>query len=261
MLRRATLPALLFAVAAASAEDFGEPVANPALERFSDRLTFLASFDHGEAPAEMAAGAHKPRAVQGDIEFRSGLFGQALAGGVVSYAPARSFPFETTGTLVFWVSPVDWAECEREGYQWWLQSGGAGSSLLIGRQGEIKGTRGATVYYHAVTAGHKPGGRHVRGGGWRDWANGSWHLIVVTWKLGRMAISVDGGRPAGGQVGRLTPQHWLNVGRKQAAGGRFLLDDVMILDRPLTADEVAWVWKESASARLAAERRFAIDAE
>lgn len=239
----------ILCVAVRAQEDFAEPVANPVLQRFSDRVTFLASFDHGQAAAEMAAGNARPRAAIGEPEFVPGLFGLALAGGQISFHPQRNFPFEATGSLLLWVCPVDWEERAKEGYQWWFQSGGKGSSLLIGRQGEIKGTRRATVYYHAVTDGHKPGGEHVTGGGWRAWANGTWHLVVVTWKLGRIAISVDGGTLRGRQVGKLTPQNWFNIGRKQTPGRRFLLDDVMIFDRVLKDDEIAWVWKRTAAVR------------
>ncbi len=251
---RLLLPCLLLIVTAV-AEEFPGTVTNPALARFSDRITFLASFDDGLAAAEMAAGSHAPRSVQEELQLAPGIFGQALAGGTLSFSGDGNFRFGSTGTLLFWISPVDWREGENEGYQWWFQSSGEGSGLLIGRQGEIVGKRRATVYYHATTAGRKAGGEHIGGGGWRDWPNGSWHLIVVTWQLGRIGISVDGSRPRAGEVGELTPQVWFNIGRKQADGGHFLLDDFMILDRPLTAAEIAIIWRDSEPHRALAEAR------
>ena len=220
-------------------------IANPALRLLSDRVVFLASFDDGRFAAEMAVGEHAPVSVTDDASVTDGLFGKALTGGQVVYTGSANLPLATTGSVLFWVCPLDWREREREGYLWWIQSLGKGR-LLIGRQGQWRTPeRPASVYCHANAPGEEKGvGTHISGhGGWHDWPNDTWHLVVVNWTVGRMEISVDGGALCGRVVGRLGDCQRFSVAGKQPDGSRYLLDDVMVLDRPLSAAEIVWVWK------------------
>src|SRR5690349_24583258 len=50
---------------------------NPAIERFNSTVTFYLSFDHGLV-AEMARGNAQPTRVEGEPEFRAGLWGKAM---------------------------------------------------------------------------------------------------------------------------------------------------------------------------------------
>ena len=223
----------------------GPHIANPALRRFSDRVLFLASFDDGQFSGEMAVGEHAPLSVTDDARATDGLFGKALTGGQVVYRGAANLPLATTGSVVFWVCPLDWRERDREGYLWWFQSLGKGR-LLIGRQGQWrKPKRPASVYFHANAPGDKRGlGTHIsRQGGWHDWPNHTWHLVVVNWTVGRMEISVDGGPLRGRVIGRLGDCQRFSVAGKQPDGSRYLLDDLMVLDRPLSGAEINWVWR------------------
>ncbi len=226
-------------------------IANPALRRFSDRVLFLASFDDGQFAAEMAVAEHAPLYSTDGAGIADGLFGKALTGGQVVYHGAANLPLATTGSLLLWVCPLDWRERDREGYLWWVQAWGKGR-LLIGRQGQWKKPkRPASVYFHANAPGDKRGlGTHVSGpGGWHDWPNHTWHLVVVNWTVGRMEISVDGGPLRGRVIGRLGDCQRFSVGGKQPGGARYLLDDVMILDRPLSGAEINWVWRAMAPGR------------
>jgi len=71
-----------------------------------------------------------------------------------------------------------------------------------------------------------------------EWANGSWHLLVVNWKGSQFEVSLDGGgRKSGGLGTAIAPVDVkeLIIGHCREAT---LIDEFMIFRRPLSDRDI-----------------------
>ena len=80
-----------------------------------------------------------------------------------------------------------------------------------------------------------------------DWKLGEWHLLVQTWDRNGLSFSVDGGPP--GRMSFPTPLGAEQPGefRVRLYGANedtFVYDEFLLLDVPLTPDEIRWMYDQ-----------------
>ena len=83
--------------------------------------------------------------------------------------------------------------------------------------------------------------------------DGRWHLLVINWTPKSIGVSVDGAAPAITPVSWLVPGHVFGAtnGTSVYAGGSGYSgvgDEVMILNRTMTASEIQWYWNQGPAA-------------
>ena len=218
------------------------------LMRVKSALCFHASFDEGfdarfakgEAAGRMVSLASDSGAVLVD-----GLRGKALRsglGGATVRFPCEGNLQARQGTLSMWVRPLDW------------KGGGAGDKshgfFKCGR--EDKGYWGIQLARQYQPAPYLV--FFMAGYAWRDachihlgeeagvWASDQWHWLVITWCEDRLAVYIDG-RSAGARA--LSPPLSdrdrtsvdFSIG-KSGGDEATAIDEVMIFDRALSADEI-----------------------
>lgn len=232
-------------------EGNSRPATNPALERFNRNITFHLGFEYGTT-ATLAKGRAEPtKTDDGEPRFHPGLFGKAmmLVGKGTStlwYSTLDNVDLTRPGAVVAWTSPHDWVRSDTEDYFFPVTIMSHGVKLMLGRQGRLKTDRTDLVYAWAKLGDTKE--ILIQGGDSLGWQNGEWYLWVMNWRANAVEFSLDGAPlrrqdtpvrfPTEGDGGGQ-----LIVGA-QSATCRYLLDEVMILDRPLTDEEVKWICEQ-----------------
>jgi len=247
------------AVRPAAAESDGTPAyltdrIHPALLRFADNVTFYHGFSR-RTVAEMAAGSAKPAAagVEGkwteeSLSFETADNGNtALASGSLKFAAAGNLDLERRGTLVFRIRPLRWVRSDNEPNFWPLFIFAEKGFVQFGRQGKliVQGVlkRADTIFTIVYGAKQKVIGQAVNYAGTSGWKD-EWHTMALTWQIGRMGLSIDGGPvspvPLDHELGRAS---WFQIGHPYPTreGAMILVDDVIILDKALADEDIRWI--------------------
>ncbi len=217
------------------------------LERFNESVLFHAGFDAGMPDADLAAGQAKPQGVEGAVAFDTGLSGRALSAGCVRYAGAGNLDLSMPGTALMWlsISRTD-PTAKGEGYLFPLRILGADKKIPHGllMVGKIDRANGCNLYLHCEATGQKQGQIHQ--GGTLGWKAGEWHLVAVTWRKGAIEFSLDAAPPAMAAAPELPASAtaiYVAAVDDKASGLRCLVDEFLVLNRPLDKDEIAWVYR------------------
>lgn len=246
---------------AAPAPDSGGTVTVPrpaspldvVLQRFNRSILFHAGWDHGRPTADMAVGPAAPARVEGTAAYAPGFPGQALADGTVTYAGGANLRLDLPGSAAFWmsVSRTD-PSAAGEGYLFPLRihAGDAEVPRALLMVGKINRINGCHLYVHAEASGQKQAQIHAASTlGWRE---GEWHLLVLTWRRGAIEFSVDAAPPITRKAPRLpgtVTSFSLSARNDPETGLRCMIDSLIVLDRPLSADEILWVYESSGAGR------------
>lgn len=218
---------------------------NPALEKFGAAVTFYVSFDNGAA-ADLSNGEATPRDKKLIAETKPGLWGQAFLSGetVIAYDTAKNMDLSKPGALALWISPYEW---KREagkgaGYIFFVKILDQGRQVMLARMGNSLNKEAVYAYGQAAEKGQS-----ISGGNSLQWKNGEWHLLTLNWSNAALEFSLDGGalhrqEIAGFETVEGKPGQMF-VGSKSGENARFLVDELMILNRPLGADEIKELWK------------------
>jgi hypothetical protein len=255
LLTGALCSVLLFCIAPAHAADSGStpagstpPAINPALEKLGAAITFYTGFDSG-ALAELSAGTGAARDKELVIETKPGLWGQAFFAGekVIAYDAEKNVDLSRPGALAVWVSPYEWqrAAGQDAGYLFFAKVLDQGREIMLARMGDVRNNEAVYAY---AQAGEK--GQTIKGGSSLQWKNGEWHLLAVNWSNTAFEISLDGGtlqrqEIAGFETAEGKPGQ-LFIGSKTPPDARYLMDELMILNRPLSQDEIKALWESKA---------------
>ena len=243
-----------------AAGDGGSPACglpNPVFQRFGDAVTLWQGFDHGAATAGMAGGAAEPLSVKGTVAWNEGMYGRALRNGEITYKAADNLDLRRAGTLLFWMSPYDWVRDDDEPCFYPLYVFGEKGFIMFGRQGLImkEGVlkRGDMFFAH-IEGGGKQFGQIPFYGASRSWKNGEWHLVVLTWRLGQVGLSLDGCPPEVACVPDLGRAGRFVIGCASLPEKRqILIDEFIVLDRQLSPQDIAWLYETTP--RLPSEMR------
>lgn len=236
----------VLAAAAGAPRDTETP---PVLQRFNPSVTFYASFDRLPADAELSAGNGKAIPAAVPHELRDGLSGKALlcGGTLVAYDAADgNVDLARPGALAVWLSPRDWMRQGETPYLFLVRLHGSGRSMMIGRMGGADNQE--ALYAHAQVGDRMTS---VLSGHTRDWHSGGWHLLVLNWRAEAIEFSVDGGElqraAAPWLAGAKGDGGGLVVGNEGTSGQQYLVDDLSVFDRPLSHEEIQWLFEQGAA--------------
>ena len=242
---------MLAAVLATTASRLAAGADNPALERFGRAIVLYVSFD-GHAQAEINGGSPTPQ-VSGPAlaatDYTPGRLGQGLRAGegTLSYL-CKDLALGAAGSLALWVQPETLAH---RGTYWWpvrLQATEGGYGVMFGRMGDPRNKEQLYAYLQQGKAGVS-----AVAGSMAGWKPGEWHLLVATWTRDSVEFSVDGNAPV--RASLRTP---LTAARRSGFRAtlfspnedRFVLDEFLVLDVPLTREEIAWLYAQGAAPRV-----------
>ena len=211
--------------------------AQPTLTAVSFRATFDATLD-----ADLAAGRPTPKAVDGNVGYDTGRYGQALVAGEdgagVSYRIERNLD-TSKGALSFWFLPVNWTPGELRAHLF-VHSPFAGIFRILNDEA------GQLVFEIGTDLGQR---RRVSAP-LANCAQGEWVHVVVNWSAEALELFLNGKAAAKTPCeARFLPRivnSNLVVGDLPHARGRetvrkTLIDDLTIYRRPMGADELGRV--------------------
>lgn len=240
---------LLFILAAGLFGLRAQEIINPVMEKYADNLIFYVNFDEGSFLPVIAANEKSVKSDFKDSVFVPGLLGKALHIGRVMYNAAGNLDLSKPGTLLFWIAPHQWKQEEKEPYLLPFVAYAGNTKIILGRQG---GPWGKTrVYVNVETPDRKDWvSNGVEGGSGKNWKNGEWHMIALTWTPESIGISVDGApvqeKPLKQPLAK-GPSEWMLLACQLKEGGNFqiLLDEFAILNRRLNSDELKLLYEET----------------
>jgi len=225
------------------------PVENPGLKRFNRSITFYLGFE-GTLQADLATGSPDPRSVKGAPEFVPGIFGKALGLKAtdfmyLDYATLDNLDVRKPGALAMWTAARNWVRGDEEGYFWPAKIMSNGVQLMFGRQGQLLNPTRRTDMLYLWTQIGSTKDFSISHGDSLKWNNGEWHLWVMNWRANSVEFSMDGGppqrhdtpapfHPAGDTAGSL-------ILGQQGPATAYLVDEVIVFDRPLSEDEIKWM--------------------
>lgn len=228
------------------------PAPNPALAKFGEAITFYASFDQS-ATADLSNGDGQSVDVASPIKLQPGLRGQAFLAGQGGqrffYQNKDNLDLTKPGAVAVWISPQQWQRDPEKIPTFPIFSAtGYGQWLLLARMGN-------KVNEEVLYAYNKAGDNEVTvtSGNSLNWKDGEWHLLVCNWRDDSIAFSLDGAAPhrvsapwraqATGEPGKFyvgTENNYSDPTILQ----RYLVDELMVFNRPLTTDEIIWLYTQ-----------------
>jgi len=229
---------------------------NPAIDRFNREITFYLGFNHGTI-AELARGKAEPtKTDDGKPSFFPGLYGRAMmlegqGTSTLWYSTLDNMDLTRPGAVIAWTCPQKWVRSDVEDYFFPVTIMSNGAKLMFGRQGRLKSERTDMVYAWAKIGDSKE--ILIGGGDSLQWKNGEWHLWVMNWRSNSLEFSIDGSpphrqdtpvsfNPSGDRAG-----HFI-VGA-QMESNRYLIDEVIVFNRPLTTEEIQWIYEQGMKAK------------
>ena len=219
---------------------------NPVFLQQNGNITFHVSFDRDNMEPDLASGDWKIARELAAPEFVPGVFGgRALKKGCSCYWTKDNFNPNESGTLVAWVSPLNWPEKAPDALAREPGFGVFGAGLVLGkqhRQNWGKSTLNITAQYSKYSRSV-----HISSAGnTTQWKNGEWHLLVAVWDLGTLGLSVDGAPPRFNQIPEKAPNHSImRIGNAQDLEYFVAIDEVTILNRALQAEEIRNLYEAS----------------
>ena len=173
---------------------------------------------------------------------RIGLQGEGGASevSIVKYPPEILNPL--TGTIAFWVKPVDW-DFKDAKFHVMLEAGGANDWLLI-----YKFCDSTDLYFLYGKKNNigKDTGYTIAAAPAADWKKGTFRHVAVTWEKSMIRIYLDGMLKAAVPVPeKKLPEkfYYFSVGPANPNGwqnhkGDILIDDLLIYDQVLSGGEI-----------------------
>jgi len=219
--------------------------ANPALQQFNQAITFYASFD-GHAIADLSIGKGAPTGNAQNLEWKPGVWGQALQGRNVNliYDATDNVDLLHSGSLMVWIAPSDeWTDADEPVQLGFVIIHTQGKSLLLARQGGKNNGQALMAIFGSKT-GDAATRALIQSGNTTQWKKGEWHLLAVNWSKGYVELSVDGNRftkgisPAPTAPPTDDKSEYIALAGRSTEKSPYLMDELMVLNRPLTNDEV-----------------------
>ena len=228
-------------------------IGNPAIEnvisKFNNDLIFHAAFD--EMPAASISNGSSGPETQKDIEYGPGKSGKALSNGMIAFAGQENLD-SLSGTAILWVEiyrtnpsaknetaffPLDiriYDDKKKSAAMFRIGKMDSKNNAKIYSyfQGDGAGSIVKTVYPHYVSS--------------LNWEKGKWHLLALAWNPGCIQISFDGQPfvkndtipPISGKANQII----IAAVSSRHAEAAMSVDEVMIFNRPLSDDEINWIW-------------------
>ena len=228
---------------------------NPALEKFGDAITFYESFDNG-ASADLSNGNGAPRDPNLKIDLKKGVFGQAFLTGEksITYDADKNFDLSKPGAMAVWISPYEWKrDLPDTPYMFLVNMQTQGRGLMLARMGNKLNQQVLYLY-----VGGKDNFSLVNGSS-LDWKDGEWHLLAINWRNSSVEFSLDGGefaRKDAPEFEKATGDpNAVFVGSSGNADEKYLLDELMVFNRPLEPAEVKELWESAPKTEVKTEQK------
>lgn len=242
----ALIVATLSFVCPAKADTFTPlPPQNPVISRFNDAITFYSSFD-GYVTADLSDGNGTPQKGEDRTEWDNGIYNKALRSlaGPVQYEAKDNIDLTAPGGVVMWVSPQNWTHKSPPGYINFILVNYQGVTLQISRMGSLVNTEKLYAWFKTRNKG-----AIANNGSSLKWDSG-WHLLAANWGSGYVEFSLDGSAFNRAVATVTTPYSGkdpgiISVGSGGAGSYPFLTDELFIFNRPLTNDEVQWIYQQN----------------
>jgi hypothetical protein len=207
-------------------------------------ITFHLGYDNPSPTiGDRAGGTGQPDQANQVAQVGQGLFGQAelATSPQLTYRKGGNIDLSRPGSLAFWLKPDQWGDVElplilfdgSRKLMVWNQSG-----RLFGRIEDWSGANNPAV---DVDQGSAATWKTVK----------DWHLFVVNWGTNSISLSVDGATPALSTVSWLPSFGYTDAGMiySGSSGGgwpdngrqSFLMDELIVLNRPMTTAEIRWL--------------------
>jgi len=230
---------------------------NPAVEKFYADLLFHAGLD-GNAAASLTPGDAKPLGADWEKEgsahpdpFKPGVMGQAIETGnyTLSYNLGNNVTLEQTGAAAIWLSATQWQRQDADpGYFFALRLHAGNRQLMAARMGNPLNKE--SLYAHIMA---DKTATSIASGNTLEWKDRQWHLLVVNWGPNWLEFSVDGNQPGRSVLQQEAPPSGATTAQLYVSAPRakdtFLIDEVMILSRPMQAQEIQWLFNEGTKSR------------
>ncbi len=226
---------------------------NPVCTLYPSDIRFYASFNDSTMEPDLASGDAVPTLVQGPPEFTEGVSGKGLALGRAFFRAPRNFELKTPGSVIFWVSPVNWPDkaAKEPGFTafsgWTVKRA---EVLTAGKSVNQPWGKSGLNAYMQFPKNHVNCSLMFKGNA-KDWKNGRWHMLVLTWRPAGFSYSVDGGKSQFSYlktpVGTDSEGFYFGIsGKKEPC--TVAMDEFVILGRALSDDEIAKLYEESRKA-------------
>lgn len=222
------------------------PAAPPAVPQ--DGLLFHASFDAG-VKADTAAGNPDPKVV-GNVKLIEGVHGKAVMGGdsfvtALQYENAGNFQIEK-GTVSFWIKPIDWLgeRGKAKFFNLFMQGNGSGQGYFGIEMARFNQPRPNLLFYCLNYSNREKA--FTNDAESMEWPNDQWHQVVLTWDDRQFKMFVDGEVSGTAQLTSPLTKEDLHSTAFQFFGDgeeHTALDEVRVWNRPLSAEEVASLFK------------------
>lgn len=253
----ACLPWVAWAEPVSPAAADSQAATNPAVEKFYSALVFHAGFN-GDAVANVTPAEPKPQSPHWTAwlaahpeTFQPGVMGQAIQTGdyTLSYDLGGNVTLEQTGSAAIWLSATQWQRQDADpGYFFALRLHAGNRQLMAARMGNPLNKE--SLYAHIMA---DKTATSIASGNTLEWKDRQWHLLVVNWGPNWLEFSVDGNQPGRSVLKQEAPPFGATTARLYVSAPRakdtFLIDEVMILSRPMQAQEIQWLFNEGAKSR------------
>lgn len=229
---------------------------NPVFKLFPGDVTFYLSFDEENSNADMAGGKGEPARKIGTVSYADGVFGgKSLRSGQLQFDAAKNLDLTLPGTVILWVAPENWPAEKTEpkekepGFGAFYAHGGS-YELIIGKMGGQPWGNGHMNTYVQYPKLKKHVNCIVYGAGVaKNWKNREWRMLACTYKGGNFTNSVNGRKPVTSVLPALMaePTRFFRLGTtaKDSDQYRVLVDEVVILKRALSDEEIRKLYDES----------------
>ncbi len=228
-------------------------IGNPAIEnvisKFNNDLIFHAAFD--EMPAASISNGSSGPETQKDIEYGPGKSGKALSNGMIAFAGQENLD-SLSGTAILWVeiyrtNPSAKNETAFFPLDIRIYDDKRKSAAMF-RIGKMDSKNNARIYSYFQEGGGGVGCtvRTVYCGNSLNWEKSKWHLLAFAWNPGCIQMSLDG-QPfvkdnAMPLISGKAVQIIIAAVSPQKAKAAVSVDEVMVFNRPLSDDEINWIW-------------------
>ena len=226
----------------------GDAPMSPLIERFVGSLTFYVDYDEDGGAPVIAKGATDIRGPEGEPRLVPGILGLGIADGGYTYNNEGNVDLTVPGTLIVWVS--GWESAGDGAYIWpVIFITGRGTQHPLARMPKAN----SAIYAHFNRADGAAPDQNIVWIDYDAWGD-DWHMLALTWDAESIGISVDGGAPYEKAVSEPLDANlpWFMAGAG-AAGA--VTDEVAVLNRKLTAEELKWLYEETLARSEAAGGR------
>jgi len=259
----------VYATEPLAAQPGTRPAANslylrPEMARLMEAVTFQATFDADSMVPDMAEGPAYAPTLFGSWDnrirapqFADGLFGRALVlgTGAAIYPRAGNMLLEKRGAVALWIRPENWLRPRDDNCVFTMTSN---STFYLERQGPDQDKDGRIIRQEGVLyLVFMPGKSSATLGGWSDWVNGRWYLLVANWAWPTIEISVDGEPFQIGSLSAIPPEGIFGglVLGDRSGRPHGLLDEFMAFRRPLTREEAKLLYDQGMAAAKEQRKR------